>query len=132
MSELDHRAVWDALWAAGHGDCGGWSHDHATGVTACACGTRLPATPEAARFKVGYPAAVVAWKSVGTALAASAADLERLKDWQAVGDLLAYIDGHGDHDGWTFDKVTQVMSCKRCGPMYQVGDPLPAAEAVAS
>lgn len=80
----------------------------------------------AVAMKVAYPAIVVAWKSVGTSLAATPEDQRRAQDWQSVGDLLAFIDGHGDHGGWKFNGETQAMTCE-CGDlMYEVGDPLPA------
>lgn len=91
----------------------------------------MPKTEEAAVPHADYPVIVVAWKSLGSRLPEG--DDKRLtEDWQSVGDLLAYIDGHGDHGGWAFDKATQVMTCKGCGePMYEVGDPVTAETAVA-
>jgi hypothetical protein len=90
----------------------------------------MPDTEELTVPHADYPVIVVAWKSVGSRLA-SPEEQKLAKDWQDVGDLLAYIDGHGDHGGWSFDEATQDMTCK-CGMvMYEVGDPVPA-RAVAS
>ena len=82
-------------------------------------------------FEVHHPAILAAWRSVGSRLP-EGDDRRLAEDWQSVGDLLAFIDGHGDHGGWTFDKSTQLMTCK-CGEvMYEVGDPVQAVGAVAS
>jgi hypothetical protein len=79
-----------------------------------------------AAMKVAYPAIVVAWKSVGSRLPAAEEDEGRAKDWHDVGDLLAYMDGHGTHGGWSFDPSSQVMTCACGSPMYEVGDPVKA------
>lgn len=77
-------------------------------------------------MKVAYPAIVVAWKSVGSRPLASQEDEQLAADWASVGDLLAYIDGHGTHGGWSFDPDTQVMTCACSIPMYELGDPVKA------
>lgn len=76
-----------------------------------------------------YPAIVVAWKSVGSRPRVTQEDERLAEDWGAVGDLLAYLDGHGAHGGWSFDAATQVMTCACGSPMYEVGDPVPAVAA---
>ena len=80
-----------------------------------------------AAMKVAYPAIIVAWKSVGSRLRGlSEEDRKLAEDWQSVGDFLVWMDNHGDHGGWKFDKGTQAMTCE-CGELlYEVGDPLPA------
>lgn len=73
-----------------------------------------------------YPAIVVAWKSVGSQPRATQEDERLAADWAAVGDLLAWIDGHGTCGGWTFDQATQVMTCACGKSLYEAGDPVAA------
>lgn len=35
-------------------------------------------------------------------------------EWDAIGHLLVWAEGHGDHGGWTFDSTTKLITCA-CG-----------------
>jgi hypothetical protein len=72
------------------------------------------------------PAVIVAWKSVGTSLPRSS-DERLAEDWNAVGNLLVWMEGHGGCEGWTFDPHTQRLACSCGADLYEVTDPIGAA-----
>ena len=76
------------------------------------------------RLKVAWPVLVVAWKSEGSRLPAVPGSEAKAEDWAAVGDLIVWEDGHGFCGGWTFDPVTQVITCACGASLFEVGDPV--------
>lgn len=67
----------------------------------------------AAMILQAFPAVVLAWKSLGTRLAARPDDRQEA-DWHAAGEVLAGFYGHGSCGGWSFDPASQETLC-RCG-----------------
>ena len=70
--------------------------------------------------KVVYPGIVVARKR----LLGVPADGERLAvDWESIGVLLVWLEGHGNYGGWDFVQATQRITCVCGADLFEVADP---------
>lgn len=78
--------------------------------------------PEKTRLKVAYPGIVVARKRARLDIPG---DGERLAvDWESIGVLLVWLEGHGHCGGWDFIPVTQRITCACGSDLFEVTDPV--------